>query len=109
MQQTTNSNVVYQFMSKIHTQSDYRCQTAYADRMLKLRELKIKEVYVWDEKEAESVVILKNDLEESFKSQVRDILEKHTYWFPMLNLFCISIASFRAMYWIQNKSIIIFI
>ncbi len=49
------------------------------DYIEKLRELKIKEVYVWDEKEAESVVILKNDLEESFKSQVRDILEKHTY------------------------------
>ena len=49
------------------------------DYIEKLRELNIKEVYVWDEKEAESVVILKNDLEESFKSKVRDILEKHMY------------------------------
>ena len=49
------------------------------DYIEKLRELNIKEVYVWDVKEAESVAILKNELEESFKSKVRDILEKHTY------------------------------
>ena len=50
------------------------------DYIDKLRELNIKEVYIWDEKEIEeSVAILKNDLEESFKSKVRDILEKHTY------------------------------
>ena len=50
------------------------------DYIEKLKELNIKEVYVWDEKEiAESVAILKNDLEESFKLKVRDILEKHTY------------------------------
>ena len=49
------------------------------DYIEKLRELNIREVYVWDVKEAESVAILKNELEESFKSQVRDILEKHTY------------------------------
>ncbi len=50
------------------------------DYIDKLRELNIKEVYIWDEKEIEeSVAILKNDLEESFKSKVKDILEKHTY------------------------------
>lgn len=50
------------------------------DYIDKLKELNIKEVYIWDEKEIEeSVAILKNDLEESFKSKVRDILEKHTY------------------------------
>ena len=45
----------------------------------KLRELNIKEVYIWDEKDAESVAILKEDLERNFKSKVKDILEKHTY------------------------------
>lgn len=50
------------------------------DYIDKLKELNIKEVYIWDEKEIEeSVAILKNDLEESFKSKVKDILEKHTY------------------------------
>ena len=50
------------------------------DYIDKLRELNINEVYIGDEKEIEeSVAILKNDLEESFKSKVRDILEKHTY------------------------------
>ena len=46
----------------------------------KLRDLNILEVYVWEEEEyAESVVILKEEVEESFKSKVKDILEKHTY------------------------------
>jgi len=49
------------------------------DYINKLRELNIKEVYVWDEKEVESVVILKNDVKESFKLRVREILEKYTY------------------------------
>lgn len=34
------------------------------DYIEKLRELNIREVYVWDVKEAESVAILKNELEE---------------------------------------------
>lgn len=49
------------------------------DYIKKLKELNIKEVYIWDERDAESVVILKEDLEETFKSKVKDILEKHTY------------------------------
>lgn len=49
------------------------------DYIEKLKELNIKEVCIWDEKDAESVVILKEDLEQSFKSKVKDILEKHTY------------------------------
>ena len=46
----------------------------------KLKENHIKEVYVWDRKDAESVVILKEDLEHNFKSKVKEILEKHTYY-----------------------------
>ena len=49
------------------------------DYIEKLKELNIKEVYIWDERDVESVVILKEDLEESFTSKVKDILEKHTY------------------------------
>ena len=45
----------------------------------KLRELNISEVYVWEEEDAESVVILKEELEESLKRKVKNILEKHTY------------------------------
>ena len=46
----------------------------------KLKELDILEVYVWEEEEyTESVVILKEEVGESFKSKVKDILEKHTY------------------------------
>lgn len=46
----------------------------------KLRDFNILEVYVLEEGEnTESVVILKEEVEESFKSKVKDILEKHTY------------------------------
>ena len=46
----------------------------------KLRELNVPEVYVWVEaEEAESVVILKEDLEESLRDKVKSILERHTY------------------------------
>lgn len=46
----------------------------------KLRELNIPEVYVWAEtEEAESVVILKEELEESLRYKVKSILERHTY------------------------------
>ncbi len=46
----------------------------------KLRELEIKEVYIrGDEPNTKSVVILRRELEESFKSKVRNILEKYTY------------------------------
>lgn len=46
----------------------------------KLKELDILEVYILEEEEyTESVVILKEEVEESFKSKVKDILEKHTY------------------------------
>ena len=49
------------------------------DYIEKLKELNIKEVYVWEERDAESVAILKEDLEQIFKTKVKDILEKHTY------------------------------
>lgn len=46
----------------------------------KLKDLDIMDVYIMaDEEYAKSVVILKEDVEESFKSKVKDILEKHTY------------------------------
>lgn len=46
----------------------------------KLRELDIKEVYIKEEEpHTKTVAILKEEVEESFKSKVRSILEKHTY------------------------------
>lgn len=46
----------------------------------KLRELEIKEVYIKDDEPyTKTVLILREEVEESFKSKVRNILEKHTY------------------------------
>lgn len=46
----------------------------------KLKELNIREVYVKEEEpDTKKVVILKEEVEESFKSKVKSILEKHTY------------------------------
>ncbi len=46
----------------------------------KLKELNIQEVYIKEEEnQTEAVAILKEDLEESFRTKVKDILEKHTY------------------------------
>lgn len=46
----------------------------------KLRELNIKEVYIEDEDpNTKTVVILREEVEASFKSKVKSILEKHTY------------------------------
>ena len=46
----------------------------------KLRELDIKEVYVeGDEPHTKSVVILREEVKESFQFKVKSILEKHTY------------------------------
>ena len=46
----------------------------------KLRELDIKEVYIKeDEPYTKTVVILREEVEASFKSKVKSILEKHTY------------------------------
>ncbi len=46
----------------------------------KLRELDIKEVYIEeDDPYTKTVVILKEEVEASFKSKVKSILEKHTY------------------------------
>lgn len=52
-----------------------------ADYIRKLQELEIQEVYIHDETtiHLEEVVILKSEIEESFKNKVKDILEKHTY------------------------------
>ena len=47
----------------------------------KIRDLGITEVFVKDEElvKTQEVVLLKSDIEESFKRQVRNIIEKHTY------------------------------
>lgn len=47
----------------------------------KIRDLGITEVFIKDEDlvKTQEVVLLKSDIEESFKRQVRNILEKHTY------------------------------
>lgn len=47
----------------------------------KLKDIGISEVYIEEEKipDAEEVVILKKDIENNVKSQIRTVLEKHTY------------------------------
>lgn len=46
----------------------------------KLKELNVREVYIKEkEPDTKEVVILKGEVEESFKSKVKNILEKHTY------------------------------
>ena len=46
----------------------------------KLKELNVRDVYVKeDAPDTKEVVILKEELEESFRSKVKNILEKHTY------------------------------
>lgn len=49
------------------------------DYIDKLKDLGIIEVYIENEINTEEVVILKGELEESFKDKVKDIVEKHTY------------------------------
>lgn len=50
------------------------------DYIQKLKELDIKDVYIKeDEPDTKTVVILRQEVEEIFKSKVRNILEKHTY------------------------------
>ena len=50
------------------------------DYIEKLKEMDITEVYIWDEDGTESVAILKDDLEQTFKSEVKNVLERHTYY-----------------------------
>lgn len=46
----------------------------------KLKELNIRQVYIKEQRpDTKTVMILKEDVEESFKSKVKNILEKHTY------------------------------
>ncbi|MCM1268947.1 MAG: HD domain-containing protein [Bacteroidales bacterium] len=46
----------------------------------KLKELEIKEVYIIDDEPLTKIVlILREEVEEDFKSRIRNILEKHTY------------------------------
>lgn len=45
----------------------------------KLKEIGIREVYVKEEANTEEVVLLKEEIEESFKIRVKEIIEKHTY------------------------------
>lgn len=50
------------------------------DYIQKLKELEIKNVYIKeDEPDTKTVVILREEVEENFKSKVKNILEKHTY------------------------------
>lgn len=50
------------------------------DYIEKLQELDIRDVYIKeDQPDAKTVIILREEVEESFKSKVKDILEKHTY------------------------------
>lgn len=62
---------------KILLSAGTQLKVEYAE---KLKKLDIKEVYVKDDvPDAETVVILKEEVEQSFKTKVRRILEKHTY------------------------------
>lgn len=62
---------------KILLSAGTQLKVEYAE---KLKQLDIKEVYVKDDvPDAETVVILKEEVEQSFKTRVRRILEKHTY------------------------------
>ena len=46
----------------------------------KLKELNVRDVYIKEEApDTKEVVILKEEVEESFRSKVKNILEKHTY------------------------------
>ncbi len=45
----------------------------------KLKKLNITEVCIWEDG-TESVAILKEELEETFKAEVKSVLEKHTYY-----------------------------
>ena len=45
----------------------------------KLKELEIQEVYIREEEKNHEIVILKAEIEESVKSTVKEILERHTY------------------------------
>jgi len=50
------------------------------DYIEKLKELNIRQVYIKNEQpDTKTVMILKEEVEESFKSKVKNILEKHTY------------------------------
>lgn len=55
--------------------------TLRLDYVEKLKDLGITEVYLEDERvpDAEEVAILKKDIEDSVKNQVKTVLEKHTY------------------------------
>lgn len=45
----------------------------------KLKDLEIQEVYIREEEQNHEIVILKAEIEESVKSTVKEILERHTY------------------------------
>lgn len=49
------------------------------DYIDKLRELGIAEVYIKEEEKSEEIAILKSDMEETIRTTVKDILERHTY------------------------------
>ncbi len=45
----------------------------------KLKELHIKEVYVWEETDTQTAPLIQEEVAEAAHNKVRDILEKHTY------------------------------
>lgn len=49
------------------------------DYIEKLKEIGIREVYVQQKIDTQEVVLLKEEIEESFKIRVKEIIEKHTY------------------------------
>ncbi len=51
------------------------------DYIIKLKELGIKEVFIHDELKIpmKEIVILRNEMEQSFHDKLRDVMEKHTY------------------------------
>ena len=53
--------------------------TLRKDYIDKLRELGITEAYIKDEQKTEEIAILKSDMEETIRTTVKDILERHTY------------------------------
>ncbi len=63
---------------KILLSEEFVLRPEYVD---KIRDLGITEVFVKDEElvKTQEVVLLKSDIEEGFKRQVRNIIEKHTY------------------------------
>jgi HD-GYP domain-containing protein (c-di-GMP phosphodiesterase class II) len=74
-----------EILAKDIVTSDYQILLSSGNKLKKeliekLPEYGIREVYIEDEKpDTRTVVILRDEVKEGFKSKVKDILEKHTY------------------------------